>query len=426
MMTVHVVKSGENLWSISARYNVAENTIITTNGLTSSSIVPGLALYITDNALPVRAYKTINGDNLWEIAQQFNTTTPAITAANEGVSLNPLQIGQIINIPSPTKLTISTLGFIVPSNTIANLATINSLAAQLTYIAIVNYSFTTEGYCFAQTDDSALINRCRQLNSIPLLMIRNFTSSGFSPELAGAVLENAVYRQNLVSSIVNLTNTRGFGGVSIDFEFIPPARRNDFNLFLQALKQQLGSLLLNVNVHAKSADLPANRIVGAYDYEAIARSADLMALMTIDYGYPGGPPEPVSPIAFVEQVVAYALTLVSSEKLMIAMALYGYDKVVATNATQGVSVLAAQNTAISLLTDIQYDNAAKSPWFEYWSGNNQHIVWFEDIRSYLEKYKIIDVNKLAGTTFWQISLPAPQNWAYLQREVTIIKGANSL
>lgn len=426
-MTVHVVKSGENLWSISARYNLAENTIITTNGLASSaSIVPGLALYIPDDALPIRTYTIRAGDNLWKLTQRFNTTIPAITAANPGVTLDTLQIGQIINIPSPNKLSMSTLGFIVPSNTEANLSTINSLAAQLTYIAIVNYSFTTEGFAYVQTDDTALINRCRQLNTVPLLMIRNFTSSGFSPELAGAVLENTAYRQNLVASIVNLARTRGFGGVSLDLEFIPPDRRNDFNLFLQSLKQQLGNLILNVNVHAKSADLPTNRIVGAYDYASIGKTADIMALMTIDYGYPGGPPEPVSPINFVEQVVAYALSLVSPQKLMIAMALYGYDKVVATNATRGISVLAAQNSAIILGAEIQYDNTAKSPWYKYWSGNDQHIVWFEDIRSYIEKYKIIDLNNLAGTTFWQISLPAPQNWAYLQREKTINKRTNSI
>jgi spore germination protein len=109
-MTVHVVKSGENLWSISAQYNLAENTIMTTNGLPSSaSIVPGLALYIPDDALPIRTYTIRAGDNLWKLTQRFNTTIPAITAANPGVTLNTLQIGQIINIPSPNKLSMNTL-----------------------------------------------------------------------------------------------------------------------------------------------------------------------------------------------------------------------------------------------------------------------------------------------------------------------------
>ena len=62
-------------------------------------------------------------------------------------------------------------------------------------------------------------------------MIRNLAGTDFSAELAGSVLENPIYRGNLVASIVNLATQRGFGGVSIDFEFIPPARRNDLFCF---------------------------------------------------------------------------------------------------------------------------------------------------------------------------------------------------
>ncbi|WP_160725213.1 glycosyl hydrolase family 18 protein [Bacillus sp. USDA818B3_A] len=421
-MTVHVVETGENLWSISSRYHVSIQTIVSVNGLSSAtSLVPGLALYIPDNSHPIRAYRIKAGDVLWEIAKLFNTTISAIRSANPGININQLPSGHVINIPSPNKLAIQTLGFLVPSGTTANLAALNSLSGQLTYVGIVNYTFTSDGTVVSQIDDSAIISRCKQLNIIPLLMIRNYTASGFSAELAGGVLGNAAYRQNLATSIVNLTTSKGFGGVSLDLEFIPPARRNDFTLFLQALKQQLGDLLLNVNVHAKAEDLPTNRIVGAYDYDAIGKAVDLMAVMTMDYGYPGGPPQPIAPIGWVEQVLKYAISQVSPQKLLMAIALYGYDKAVTTNATQGLSVLAAQNKAISSGEPIQFDPAAKSPWFRYWVATKEHIVWFEDIRSYIEKYKLIDSYSIVGTSFWQLGLPAPQNWAFLRREVTVTK-----
>ncbi|MEH7419106.1 glycosyl hydrolase family 18 protein [Neobacillus drentensis] len=424
-MTVHVVASGENLWSISNRYHVSIHTIVSINGLTSATaIVPGLALYIPDNTQPTRVYQIKAGDSLWEIAQLFNTTISAIRTANPSTDLKKLQTGQIINVPSPKKMAIRTLGFLVPSGTPTDLSTLDSLANQLTYLGIVNYTFSSEGFASYVIDDSAIIARSKQLNITPLLMIRNYTTSGFNAELAGGVLENTTYRQNLVSSIVNLTTNRGFGGVSLDLEFIPPARRNDFTLFLQALKQQLGNLILNVNVHAKAADLPTNRIVGAYDYASIGEAVDLMAVMTMDYGYPGGPPEPIAPIWWVAEVVKYAQSQVSPQKLLLAMALYGYDKVVTTNATTGLSVLAAQNKAISLGTLIQYDDKAKSPWYRYWSGTTEHMVWFEDIRSYMEKYKLIDIYRLVGATFWQIGLPAPQNWAFLSKEITVTKNRN--
>ncbi len=79
-------------------------------------------------------------------------------------------------------------------------------------------------------------------NVIPLLMIRNFEDGQFSPELIGSVLENPTYRNNLIKSLVQLTRQRGYGGVSIDFEFIPPERREEFTLFLRNLKTELGNL----------------------------------------------------------------------------------------------------------------------------------------------------------------------------------------
>lgn len=421
-MAVHVVRTGENLWTISTMYGVSIQTIVKLNGLPSASaIVPGLALYLPDNMLPVRTYQIKAGDHIWSLAQLFNTDISMIIAANPKINPNQLFIGQIINIPSPLKLKLATLGFIVPSSDTTILSTIDTLAGHLTYLAVVAYSFTNEGFAFNESDDTAIVDRCNQLNITPLLMIRNFTGSDFNADLAGRVLGNSTYRGNLVTSIVNLTKQRGFGGVSIDLEFIPPARRRNFIAFLTDLKIGLGELILHVNVHAKTADLPTNRIVGGYDYGAIGNAADLVAVMTIDYGYPGGPPDPIAPITWVEQVIKYSITQINPGKLQIALPLYGYDKVVHKNVTHALSVLASQNKAISTGTQIQYDNTAKSPWYRYWSGTEEHFVWFEDIRSFIEKYRLMDIYQLVGTTYWQISLPAPQNWAYLSDNITVVK-----
>ena len=268
---------------------------------------------------------------------------------------------------------------------------------------------------------SELVSRSRQSNVVPLLMIRNIFNGGFSAELIGNVLGNPIYRNNLVRSLVRLASQRGYGGVSIDFEFIPPQRRNEFTLFLTDLKRELGGLILHVNVHAKSEDLPTNRIVGGYDYRAIGNAADIVAVMTMDYGYPTGPPDPIAPINWVEEVVQYAVTQINPRKLQIAIALYGYDKIVNTTITRAMSVQSAQNQAISTGSVIEYDTTAQSPWYRYYQMNVEHIVWFEDIRSFIEKYRLMDVYKLLGTTFWHIGLPAPQNWAYIRNHIQVQK-----
>jgi spore germination protein len=415
-MAVHVVNAGDNLWSIARIYGVTIQSIVELNGLLGADkIVPGLALYIPDRQPIVRYYKIKAGDTLWKLSIQFRTSVSSILNANPGIDPNRLYSGQNINIPSPVPPRMSTLGFIVPSSPQTFLSGFESIAPNLTFLAVAAYSFTDEGYAFVGMDDTAIVKRSKELNVIPLLMIQNTKGDGFSKELAGNVLGNPVYRRNLVASLINLATQRGYGGISIDLEFIPPPQREDFNSFLLELKAAKGSLILHVNVHAKTEDIPTNPIIGAYDYKTIGEIADIVAVMTIDYGYPGGPPDPISPLWWVALVVRYSLTLIPSNKLQIAMPLYGHDKVVSTNEYKAMSVLQAQNLAIASGAVVQYDAAARSPWFRYWKGSEEHIVWFEDIRSYIEKYRLIDLYQLNGTTFWQLSLPAPQNWAYLEK-----------
>jgi spore germination protein len=420
-MYVHVVRSGETLWAISNLYKVSVPTILNLNGLTNAEIVPGLALYIPTTVLTLRHYRIAPGDTLWHIAYKFHINTNDLLLANPGINPNQLRVGQKINIPSPNKMSIQTLGFIVPYSPSTLLPTLRSLAKNLTYLAIVSYSFTDEGWAYVQLEDKDIITESKRLGIKPLLMIRNFTNEGFSPELVGRVFENPVYRVNLVKSITSLVRERGYEGVSIDFEFIPPERRNDFNTFLSDLKNALGPLILHVNVHAKTEDIPTNRIIGAYDYLAIGAIADIVGVMTIDYGYPTGPPNPVAPIWWVEQVVQYSIQLIPPRKLQISLAMYAYDWKVKDNVTTAMSNLNAQNYAISNKVSIQYDENAAVPWFRHWHSNEEHVVWFGDIRSVIEKYNLIDYYQLLGTTYWHIGLEFPQNWAYLEENVHIVK-----
>lgn len=421
-MSVHVVKAGEDLWSIANRYHVSISTIIRVNGIPQNSvIVPGLALYIPDGQLANRHYQIQAGESLWEISQRFNTPIENIYTANPGIDPEHLYIGQEINIPSPNKLRIETLGFIVPYNPSAFIASLDTFSDQLTYLAIVAYSFTDEGFAYILLEDREIIAQSKRRRIRPLLMIRNFRNENFDRDLVGMVLQNPIYRNNLIASLVNLVSSRGYAGVSIDFEFIPPPQRNNFIVFLTELKSALGSLILHVNVHAKTEDIPTNPIIGAYDYQRIGEVADIVAVMTIDYGYPTGPPDPVSPAWWVAEVIRYTITQIDRVKLQIALPLYGYEKSVPTNLTKALSLLAAQNLALTTQSPIQFDIPAQSPWYQYWINQQKQVVWFEDIRSYIAKYRLIDLYQLRGATYWQLSLPFPQNWNYMANHISVIK-----
>ncbi|WP_273851171.1 glycosyl hydrolase family 18 protein [Guptibacillus spartinae] len=421
-MSVHTVVSGDNLWQISLAYSVPISTIKTVNGLMSDRLVPGLNLYIPDQDLPERFYQLKQGDTFWNLSQQYRTSVQEIVAANPTLNPTALPVGARVRIPTTQKYEMETLVFFDAIEGSPYLETLNKLAGLITYLAIFTYSFTPMGELIMINDDF-ILQRTKQLNIKPLLVISNYDVQTFSAELADVVLQSKERRRTLVKNLVTIVKEKGYAGVSVDFEFVPPERRRDFTAFLQELKNGLGNLTLQLNAHAKSSDMPTNRLVGFLDYRAVGEIVDIVSVMTIDYGYAIGPPDPIAPVWWVEEMLMYATGQINRRKVMMAMSLYGYDWALPTQKpAEMIPVQNAQNRAISGWLPIQYNQTAQAPTYSYNLLDKEHIVWFEDIESMKAKYKQMQAYDLLGATYWRLRFPFPQNWAYVEKNMKVLKG----
>lgn len=105
--TNYTVKSGDSLWTISQYHKTTVSSITAMNNLTSSSyIYPGQVLKVEDTRIPTSTYTIISGDSLWKISIKFNTTVDAIVKANN-LTNTTIYIGQTLSIPSSTPPTTS-------------------------------------------------------------------------------------------------------------------------------------------------------------------------------------------------------------------------------------------------------------------------------------------------------------------------------
>ena len=94
----YTVKSGDNLYSIANKYNVSVADLMNYNNLTSNLLSIGQVLRIPSTSqTPNTTYTVQNGDTLYGIARQFNTTADAIKSKNNLTS-NTLSIGQTLQI----------------------------------------------------------------------------------------------------------------------------------------------------------------------------------------------------------------------------------------------------------------------------------------------------------------------------------------
>jgi len=122
---IHIVKSGESLGLIAGKYNVTVNELMNWNNLSSSKVIAGQKIKIqgggsqkptttpgtnvkTPASKPAKLsatsthyfYYTIqSGDNLWDLADQFNVTVAQIKKLNDISNASYLKPGQKIKIP---------------------------------------------------------------------------------------------------------------------------------------------------------------------------------------------------------------------------------------------------------------------------------------------------------------------------------------
>lgn len=104
MEETYTVKAGDNLYTIANRYNTTVDNLKSINNLTSDVLQIGQVLKIpgievtTPNTNTNETYTVKAGDNLYSIANKYGVTVDAIKNAN-GLTSNLINVGQILIIP---------------------------------------------------------------------------------------------------------------------------------------------------------------------------------------------------------------------------------------------------------------------------------------------------------------------------------------
>lgn len=62
---------------------------------------------------------------------------------------------------------------------------------------------------------------------------------------------------------------------------------------------------------------------------------------------------------------------------------------------------------------IQYDESSQAPYYNYMSGNIEHEVWFEDVRSMNATFDLTQEYGLRGASYWTIMQLFRANWLLL-------------
>lgn len=420
----YVVKPGDVLWQIAARYSVSVQDLSAYNQITNPSLIfPGQLLF-----MPYVLYPVQQGDNLWSIAQRYGVTIQEIAQMNQLTNVSFIYIGQLLRIPNRAKPSTEVNAYTTEINEAGRLEVLQ-LGRYFTYLSPFMYSMREDG-TITDLQDEGLIEAAQLNEVLPLLVLTNFRNSEFDSDLAASVLRNPEVQETLITNLLAEMKTKGYSGLNIDFEYIYPEDRENYNNFLRRVVQRLHPEGFSVStaVAPKERADQEGLLYEAHDYRAHGEIVDFVVLMTYEWGWAGGRPWAIAPINKVRDVLDYAVTEIPPEKILMGVPLYGRDwRIPWEEGTfaRTVSPKEAVDLAARYGVAIQYDETYQSPFFQYTDENGQrHEVWFEDARSMQVKYDTVKQYGLRGISYWVLGNPFPQNWPVLQNNFFISKITN--
>jgi spore germination protein YaaH len=272
--------------------------------------------------------------------------------------------------------------------------------------------FTTEAG--APYVDPSILSFLRGNGILVIPTVANILNGVWNGALVSRVIASPTLAAANIANLVQLAVTEGYDGIDLDYENLGASDRPAFTDFVNRLADALhaSGKLLTVNVYAKTSEPGTWGGPQAQDWWAIGQAADQVRIMTYEYHWATSGPGPISPITWVNDVLAFARSTMSADKVMQGVPLYGYDWV----GQSGVDIVWEQATALAKQygATIAWDAASASPWFEYRAKGARHTVWFENGSSVDAKLQANAASGAAGVTLWRLGGQDPAVWSALR------------
>ncbi|WP_053366330.1 LysM peptidoglycan-binding domain-containing protein [Bacillus sp. FJAT-27245] len=417
----YVVQRGDTLSQIAARYSVTVQDLASFNNITNPSMIfVGQMLFIPYFRHTVRA-----GETLSAIAKRYGVTVTQITQANTIANPSLIHPGQILRIPAVAK-TVKEVNAYVTRMDERGRNEVTAHGNLFTYLAPFSYGVNEDG-SLANLQDTLVLQGAKATNTAPLLTITNTVSGSFSSDRAAAILRNPAVQDTLLANIIARMREKGYRGLNIDFEYVYPEDRENYNAFLRKAAARLhpAGYTLSTALAPKVSGTQKGLLYEAHDYPAHGQIVDFVVLMTYEWGWSGGRPWAIAPITEVRKVLDYAVTAIPPGKIMMGVPLYGRDwKIPWVQGTYAktVNLKSAVGLATRFGQAIQYNETYQAPFFRYTDETGQrHEVWYEDARSLQAKYNLVKQYGLRGVSYWVLGPPLPQNWPVLRGNFRVRK-----
>jgi spore germination protein len=162
----------------------------------------------------------------------------------------------------------------------------------LSLISTFSYGISAEGDVI-QLEDQHLIEGAAAQQTGALMVLTPMDEEGvFSNLLASQLLENPNAVDNLLNNILKTVKEKNLNGIDFDFEFIEAKNRDQYTELVERARIMLNEqgYIVTVALAPKTSAEQEGLLYQGHDYPGMGEAANLVLLMTYEWGYTYGPP----------------------------------------------------------------------------------------------------------------------------------------
>lgn len=293
------------------------------------------------------------------------------------------------------------------------------------------YSVDENGLLTGAPNPSVLAEA--QSEKLPVIPIVALFDKAKFHQLAG----NAEAQDRMNHAMLREAHDHGYAGFQFDFENVDYLDRDGLSAIVARSADALhkAGLQLSIATVPNAPGYPGSGGFakwiytdwrGAYDLAALAKSADLICLMTYDQQTRWTMPGPVAGWQWTLDNLNYALQFVPKEKLSLGIPLYGYhwytgapimDKATGKERPNPAADYISEPDATQLLTayggKVEWDDVDHSAYSWFYRDQMREWIFFTDLRTFRDRYQLAVDHHLQGFCSWVLGTEDPRIWSML-------------
>jgi peptidoglycan-N-acetylglucosamine deacetylase len=252
-----------------------------------------------------------------------------------------------------------------------------------------------------------------------LPLLTNNVNQVFRGDIVHRILNDPKKRERLIDDIIRLDIKYGFDGVNVDFEELTEKKNETLVLFQKELYEKMHAkgLLVTQDV------IPFNE---DYNFAELAKYNDYVFVMAYDQFSESTVPGPISHQKWIEGAIDKAAQKIPTQKLILAIAGYGYDWTMNENgkviSAKTISYQDALSLALSYLNNgekIDFDNDSYNLHFTYDDDNGtEHQVHFTDAATSFNSMRFASEYGLSGISLWRLGTEDSRMWDFYDHDMT--------